>query len=240
MRLLEKCKFLGSEEKKTSWKRSTCNRCVMRGNWTTCIRQVPTRSFRPFGRLDFSTRWTYVWYYVFVMLRCVTVRELPHPALFKIWVLLSQSNHELHPARPIERPERESPEYCVPWSVCCWSRDQAERGLSFFHHLASFSNDGFEVFSIGFVVVPLLVNRVFRWEKDYFLQRGLFARLKRDNAWEFCRQLVDAGSYRPTHLYISPKLFVMWLFYCNNLMMILSFYCYPLKEKIFSFLVAVK
>lgn len=164
----------------------------MRGNWTTCIRQVPTRSFRPFGRLDFSTRWTYVWYYVFAMLRCVTVRELPHPALFKIWVLLSQSNHELHPARPIERPERESPEYCVPWSVCCWSRDQAERGLSFFHHLASFSNDGFEVFSIGFVVVPLLVNRVFRWEKELFLAAGVICASEARQ----CLRVLQAASRR--------------------------------------------
>ena len=45
------------------------------------------------------------------LLRCVTLHELPHLALFNIQVVFSQSNHDLQVAGPIEMHERASPEY---------------------------------------------------------------------------------------------------------------------------------
>ena len=77
-------------------------------------------------------------------------------------MIISQSHHEFHLAGPIESHESASPgivyleasvvDHVVKLSVVS----------AFIHHLASCSNDGVEVFSVGFVVFPLLVNRVFR------------------------------------------------------------------------------
>lgn len=95
------------------------------------------------------------------MSRCVTLHELmPHPALFKIQVVISQSQHELSPSSSNRKPRKRITRIVYLEASVADHVIKLSVVYVFIHHLASCSNDGFEEFSVGFVVVPLRVNRV--------------------------------------------------------------------------------